>query len=165
MKRQFKTFVVAATAIAATTLQTIPTQACGPRGRGGYPGGYVSRAPVYRTVHAQPRYVQSQPVYAQPGYGQPIQQQPIHPQSVQQRSVQPQSVQQRSVQQRSVQPQLVQQRSVQPRSVQVSQRAASIGQQPAMQPNQAVANTRPAMSRANVAPTNIKVHVCTLIIC
>lgn len=85
MKRHFKTFVVAAAAIAATTLQTIPAQACGPRGgggRGGFSVGYgrvgisVSRAPSYRSVHrpvyAQPRYVQPQPVYSQPVQPQPV---------------------------------------------------------------------------------------------
>ena len=55
MKRQFKTFVVAAAAIAVTTLQAIPAQACGPRGgggRGGFSVGYgrvgisVSRHPL-----------------------------------------------------------------------------------------------------------------------
>jgi hypothetical protein len=86
MKRHFKTFVVAAATLTATTLQTIPAEACGKGGggRGGFSVGYgrvgisVSRAPVCRTVQAQPRYVQPQPVYAQPVYAQPIPPQPIH---------------------------------------------------------------------------------------
>ena len=82
MKRPIKTFVIAAATIAATTLQTIPTQACGPRGRGGVSIGYgrigisVSRAPSYRPVHrpvyAQPQFAPSQPAYSQQAYSQPV---------------------------------------------------------------------------------------------
>ena len=85
MKRHVKTFVVAAATIAATTLQTIPAQACGPRGGGGRVGFSISHgrvgisvspAPVYRTLHrpvyAQPRYVQPQPIYSQPIPPQPV---------------------------------------------------------------------------------------------
>ncbi len=105
MKRHFKTFVVAAAAFAATTLQTIPAQACGPRGgggRGGFSIGYgrvgisVSRAPVYRSVpqpvYAQPQYVRAQPVYSQPAQPQPVFASQPAPVVSQQPAIQPSSV-------------------------------------------------------------------------
>jgi len=125
MKRHFKTFVVAAATLAATTLQTIPAQACGPRGggRGGFSVGYsrvgisVSRAPVYRTVQPQPRYVQPQPVCAQPAYAQSGYAQPIPPQPTQ-----------------------------------MSQPAPVVGQQGVPQSNPVVTSTQPAIAPPNSAP-------------